>query len=120
MIKAQSVLNVETLQPGQHLIGRQRTREVGILPTVTADPQSRIDKLLGVQAFRGGPHTQGVDELDPGTHEHGPVGEPRSERLVQTDLVQGQLGELSKGEVPGTKTFQGQTAPDLAIVELQP
>src|SRR5699024_11757201 len=64
LIKAQSVLNVETLQPGQHLIGRQRTREVGILPTVTADPQSRIDKLLGVQAFRGGPHTQGVDELD--------------------------------------------------------
>src|SRR5699024_8223292 len=113
-----SVPNVATLQPGQHLIGRQRTREVGALPAVAADPQSGIDKLLIVQTFRGGPHTQGVDERNRGTHERGPVdaavGEPRGERLVQPDLVQGQPGELSKSEVPGTKTFQGQTDPDLA------
>src|SRR5699024_3275533 len=93
-----SVPNVAALEPGQHLIGRQRTREVGTLPTMAADPQSGIDEFLVVQAFRGGPHTQGVDELDRGTHERGPVdaavGEPRGERLVQTDLVQGQRGEL--------------------------
>src|SRR5699024_2113843 len=95
-----SVPNVATLQPGQHLIGRQLTRDAGARPAVAAEPQSGIDQLLIVQTFRGGPHTRGVDERNRGTHERGPVdaavGEPRGERLVQPDLVQGQPGELSK------------------------